>query len=832
MIRVQNLNKYYNKGKNNEIHVIDNTTVTLPDTGLVCILGESGSGKTTLMNTISGLDDFANGEITVDDITVKKFGDKNQEQIRNEKFGYIFQNYYLLRERTVEYNMLLGLSLYEIPEEEKQERIDYVLRQVGMWKYKKRLVSELSGGQQQRVAIARALSKSPNVIFADEPTGNLDEANTMKIMGILKKISRQCLVVLVTHEKAVANFFADEILWIANGRLSSTEDRKKSGTYEYVEATDLYLGEYEKTVQEQGNVRLEVYGNQEIPELNVKLIFNNGKYYLQAENADLVYLDGRDEKRMLEGKKPVVKQEDLEENDFSLPHIQGAKRPKMTVREIMETGKSNLKAFGKKQLFLALTLFAVAVLLAVTVQDMAGLMKVSEQELVSTDSRYYKVSVEKNDMMSNQELSNYFASMIDALQEKGYEPTIVPNVRFTYQYQGFEQLAQADYQLKNYFLADIGKVKKEDLIYGRMPENDEEIVADVWLLENFMESSEPVKNAIGKVKNAVGSTITTDKGIQLTIVGISQTKQPDLYLAEDMIVMLSGGNVNFRTESKAKQLFSDFEEAGLEINDDQTVQLLVPESELQKKYLTDMVKLGKKAEELQDSEEYKDYSYTGLLTDGVKYEVAGYFPDRYDIDYIIADDACSYIAKVLMNAKKCCYVSGLKEGDAKSLIEEAIPSAAKGKLVVQVENEYREAVDAYLSERAGKVGVRVLLTITVVVISMVILYFMMKANAISRMQDLGVYRMLGISKAGITGMFAYENFLLTSMTSLPGVILAVFTTYVIGKIPNFGGNYEASFPLCAGLLIGIYLMNIFIGVLPVRKMLKLPPAQLASKYDI
>lgn len=167
MIKIRNLNKYYHKGKSNEIHVIDNTSVTLENTGLVCILGESGSGKTTLMNTISGLDNFHDGEIEIDGTVVKKYGDKNQEMVRNEKFGYIFQNYYLLQDRTVEYNLMLGLSLYDIPDEEKQERIDYVLKAVDMWKYKKRKVSNLSGGQQQRIAIARALSKSPKIIFAD-----------------------------------------------------------------------------------------------------------------------------------------------------------------------------------------------------------------------------------------------------------------------------------------------------------------------------------------------------------------------------------------------------------------------------------------------------------------------------------------------------------------------------------------------------------------------------------------------------------------------------------------------------------------------------------------
>ncbi len=239
MIKVEKLNKYYNKGKSNELHVINETSLTFADTGLVCILGESGSGKTTLMNTISGLDDFANGTIDVDGETITKFGSAKQESVRNEKFGYIFQNYYLLQERSVAYNIKLALSLYDISEEEKESRVDYVLKAVGMARFKKRLVSQLSGGQQQRIAIARALAKTPRVIFADEPTGNLDEQNTMKIMGILKKVSKDCLVILVTHERSIADFFADRILEIADGKVVKDFEKTSHGTYSYNDDNNL-----------------------------------------------------------------------------------------------------------------------------------------------------------------------------------------------------------------------------------------------------------------------------------------------------------------------------------------------------------------------------------------------------------------------------------------------------------------------------------------------------------------------------------------------------------------------------------------------------------------
>ena len=164
MIRIDNLNKYFNRNKNNEIHVINNTTVEFGDTGLVCILGESGSGKTTLLNTIGGLDDFASGSISVDDVTLTGYKSSQIELLRNRKFGYIFQNYYLLGDDTVEYNLRIALEIFDITDAEADERIKYVLEAVDMYKYRKKKISELSGGQRQRVAIARALAKAPDML--------------------------------------------------------------------------------------------------------------------------------------------------------------------------------------------------------------------------------------------------------------------------------------------------------------------------------------------------------------------------------------------------------------------------------------------------------------------------------------------------------------------------------------------------------------------------------------------------------------------------------------------------------------------------------------------
>ena len=232
MIQINKLHKYYNKGKENEIHVINDTTLSLPENGFVCILGESGSGKTTLLNTVGGLDDYASGSFVINETTLENYSQEKIDTLRTEHFAYVFQNYYLLLEHTVDYNIRLVLNMYDMTEEEKTERIDYVLKAVDMLKYKKRQVSQLSGGQQQRIAIARALAKTPKVIFADEPTGNLDEVNTIRVMQILKSISQKCLIVMVTHETRLADVFADRIIRVEGGKVVSDSCSEMSKAYE------------------------------------------------------------------------------------------------------------------------------------------------------------------------------------------------------------------------------------------------------------------------------------------------------------------------------------------------------------------------------------------------------------------------------------------------------------------------------------------------------------------------------------------------------------------------------------------------------------------------
>ena len=234
MIFANNLRKNYGT-----LEVINDTTLKLPKKGMVAFLGESGSGKTTLVNVLGGLDSYKSGSISYDDTKFLKYQMDKVDTYRRNHFGYIFQNYNILEDKTVYENLLLALHIIGIYDEtECEKRIKNALEAVGLYKFRKKLAGALSGGQMQRVSIARAFVKHNDVIIADEPTGNLDSDSTRQITRILKKLSINSLIILVTHDISLANTYADYIYHIKDGKISdykenNLKDNEKEDNFTY-----------------------------------------------------------------------------------------------------------------------------------------------------------------------------------------------------------------------------------------------------------------------------------------------------------------------------------------------------------------------------------------------------------------------------------------------------------------------------------------------------------------------------------------------------------------------------------------------------------------------
>ena len=222
MIEIKALHKIYKSKKRKKCHALSDINLTFPDAGLVFVLGKSGSGKSTLLNLIGGLDNITSGSIAVDGNDLARFGEKDFCNYRNSHIGFIFQDYHLIDELTVYENIRLSLDLVN---KNDDGLISEALRRVDLAGYEDRYPMELSGGEQQRVAIARAIVKKPRIILADEPTGNLDTVTATAIVNLLKELSRECLILIVSHNVNDANGYADRIVELKKGCVISDKSR-------------------------------------------------------------------------------------------------------------------------------------------------------------------------------------------------------------------------------------------------------------------------------------------------------------------------------------------------------------------------------------------------------------------------------------------------------------------------------------------------------------------------------------------------------------------------------------------------------------------------------
>ncbi len=238
MITLKNISKTYRSKKGKNTKALDNVSLTLGNKGMTFILGKSGSGKSTLLNLLGGLDQYDSGDMIILGKSSKDFTQADFDSYRNTYVGFVFQEFNILEDYDVYENIVLALQLQQkkvIPEE-----VNALLDRLELTELKKRKMNELSGGQKQRVAIARALIKNPKIILADEPTGNLDSKTGKQVMELLKEISKEKLVVIVSHDEEYAEMYGDRIIEIKDGKIikdtNNVIDEKVAHHYETIKS--------------------------------------------------------------------------------------------------------------------------------------------------------------------------------------------------------------------------------------------------------------------------------------------------------------------------------------------------------------------------------------------------------------------------------------------------------------------------------------------------------------------------------------------------------------------------------------------------------------------
>lgn len=824
MIKITNLNKYFFKNKNNEIHVINNTSIEFPETGLVTIYGESGCGKTTLLNVLGGLDDFYNGTIEIDDYKLKKYSYRRIDRVRNEKIGYIFQNYLLLQHQTVYENLKIILNMYKLSDPEIKERIDYVLKAVGMFKYKKRKVSELSGGQQQRVSIARALIKSPSLILADEPTGNLDEKNTIEIMNILKKISKNTLVILVSHEQNIVNSYSDYIIQVKDGKVLNQEQITERNIYKLEDDQNIYLKEYKYEKIENDNVSIDFYSNDN-KKINLKIVYKNRKFYIDCQD-DAIYIDKAAEVKFVDDfKKELDAEEEVLNSDFELKKIKFVKSPSLSFTELIKIARDGLSKLKKRTIFLSFPLFIISALVLLSVQSIVSAKQIDKQGITSTHSGVYSITLEKGaiNVLPDDARVAYDILFEDLMTKNpSIEPLCIPDTTMKITIEGFSQIEAKSYDITNFSLLTTEQITEDKLIYGRMPENSKEIIVEKWVLENAFESS--TLGNFMTISSFIDEYVKfKPNNFNYKIVGIADSNQNAVYINKWNIfnIALCGFRLERISIGSLSELRKYIDNDSLTLADDEIYwnnsnpygggQNFILNKDFDLEYkLKDKIDCG----ECPFDVIINDNQYYKILKSVMKY------------DWEIFNVFCE--TEEEKNQVET-YIKSIKEYYESGDIKTDLGKNVSIKLFSN--SNYDDVLLPYLEEADKLVSSRILVTFTILLLSVIIVFFLMKSYAMKNIYDIGVYRAIGIKKSSIVFIYAIEVLIISLKTTLISNLLCFAVSNIIASIPVIDVTFAITLPLFLACTFSLILINVLVGIIPICSYLRLTPSKILTKYD-
>lgn len=421
MLEIKNVYKTYSS-KNGVTHrALENVSLKFNKSGLIFILGKSGSGKSTLLNLIGGLDNYDRGEIIFNGKSFNSFNESDYDYYRNTCVGFVFQDFNLLNNLTVYENVSLALDLQDIDDE---DRVNNVLKEMEVYSIKDRRIDELSGGQMQRVAIARALIKNPKIILADEPTGSLDSETSDAIIEILKKLSKERLVIVVTHNKDLAYENGDRIIEIRDGFI--LKDLLRASLVENKTVSSSVISSSLIIVPENCKV-----SHDDINELNAKISEKRQDYYLLVENDKnrVMSLYPNIKEVINDDKKDAfVPFKYVKDDNLNDTHVES----NLPLKKSIKFSFSNLKK-KKFKLVFTILLSILAVLLTGTASNFTNysLSKAVGMSIKHDGGKYLEVSSSFSLSNANYTLQN---SEIESLKSLNKKITYSYDINLPYRY--------------------------------------------------------------------------------------------------------------------------------------------------------------------------------------------------------------------------------------------------------------------------------------------------------------------------------------------------------------------------------------------------------------
>ena len=801
MIKIDKLNKYYNKGRKNQIHVINNTSIELPDKGLVALLGPSGCGKTTLLNAIGGLDKVNKGNIYINDKKITRRSASKIDSIRNLNIGYIFQDYKLIDNMTVYDNVSLALKMIGIKDKnEIKTRVDYILERVGIYRYRHRPCSMLSGGERQRVGIARALVKNPDIILADEPTGNLDSKNTIEIMNIIKSISRDKLVILVTHEVDLAKFYATRIIELVDGKIESDYENKNDGDLDYKIDNKFYLKDFKYHNENKDNsINIDYYSDT-VNKLNLIIVVKNGNLYIKnKDNEKIEVIDNSSNIELINDNYKKLDKSVYEKYSFDFDKIinNNIKLKYSSIFNIFTIFSNGIKrvfgySFVKKLLLVGF--FLSSIFVTYSVSNMVGIMTIDDKDFVNTNKNYLI-------------LDNVKVSVSDYLEyesDKDIEYVLPGNsiVSMTIDSSMYYQTTYADYKI-NGSLSSIDMINSDNLIYGRMPNNNMEIVIDKMVYDN---TDEIEMIGLYEIERILNTNVYLSDGIlEYKIVGIVDMGSPSIYTYNsEFINIISNNRTDYETDNTNVYDYALYKDRlkivkGSAPNKDYEV--------IVNNDLRYMFELNKYIDEIK--------------INGNKLKVVGYYTSVDNINsYFVSSNTKKY--SLIEKTRGMIFYTKDKDG----LISKYEDIGIKLNDVYEVDRSN------YILEQKDSMISSLVVALIMLLISLIEIVLMMRSSFLSRIKEVGIYRAIGVKKSDIYKMFIGESFAISTIASLPGVLFMSYCLHVLSTISYVSNNYAMNIYIVMLCIVIVYLFNIIVGLVPVFNTMRKTPAQILARHDL
>ena len=834
MVTLQNVDKYFYRRKSNQIHVINNTSLEFGETGLTALLGPSGCGKTTLLNVIGGLDKADKGRIYINGQRITGRTARSVDRIRNLNIGYIFQNYNLINTMTVFENVAMVLRMVGIKnEKEIKEKVEYALELVGMYRYRKRYADMLSGGERQRVGIARAIVKNPSIIIADEPTGNLDSANTLEVMNIIKSISSETLVILVTHEENLAEFYADRIIRLRDGKVISDEINSNVEGLDYKIENRIYL----KDIKDQrtfgdGDNRIRVF-NESGGKMDIDIVISRGNLFIQTHDASsrMEIVDENSSIELVDDHYRALTAEEAEARRFHAERFVSSRPLRhssiFNVFSMIASGFKTVSNYHILKKILLVGFLVSAMFITYAVSNIAGILNMPDERFIQDDKSYVGVVQKKIPV------GDYLEIESDPTVEYALPGSGKISMRM--KFDEYWQTSWSGTILKG-SLSSFENLTEEDIKYGRLPESRYEVAVDALLIKRAQEENPDMIHAGYKEpEELIGRHLTLKELPEFTIVGITDMESPCIYASKSLFINMLANNSNDDYYDGDFESEEDGSEVAFETyNEDGSITATAPPASKLVDYALYREKIQLTDGSSWPENDYEvlvdsDYSKSMKLGKTIKTKVNGhrltvigyYDSDEVQGKFFVNNNMIKY--RLIRESENMT----VKAAGEKEETVEALQGYG-----VKARDLYKYQKSKYRKSQLSTVRAFLLVGCIIIIISLIEVFLMMRASFLSRIKEVGTLRAIGVKKSDIYRMFTGEIIAITTMASIPGWLLMNYVTSKLQNVSYLSNMFTCTPQTVLASLVLIFAFNLLFGLMPVFHTLIKRPAAILARTDV